>query len=119
MSFEEVALDNIQHLFHLAENQNSVLRKRSGAFGGCVQQFCPVGINGRNLRTTDSTILQNLPEVLLSKQKIIETSKMMLTHFNANNFGACWISLRLVDALPRWMKADSMASVLDLRTRAG
>jgi hypothetical protein len=66
MFVEEVRLDDIEHLLHLAEDQDAVLRKRAPLLGLSVNEFTFARIDASIRSPPDAAIGQNLSDMKIS-----------------------------------------------------
>lgn len=85
MGLEQIGLDDVYHLFHLAENENSMLRERPSIVRRCVDQLAFLGFRIDAGSRTNATIQQNLPKFKMSDVMQLRT---LSAYFKANNLGA-------------------------------
>ena len=117
MGLEQIGFYDVYHLFHLAENEDSMLRERPIIVRGRVDQLAFLRFWIEAGSRTNATIQQNLP---MSKMSVAIYLRTLNTYFRANNLGACCMSWRLlVEAMLICAKAESIASWLSLRISAG
>lgn len=54
--FEQVCFDDVEHLLHLTENEDAMLRKRSARVRNCINQFALAGVIDAGGTTTDAAV---------------------------------------------------------------
>ena len=66
MCLEQIGFDNVYHLFHLAEDEDSMLGERPSIVRCCVDQLAFLGFRIHAGSRTNTTVKQNLPTLDMS-----------------------------------------------------
>lgn len=57
---EQISFDDVEHLLHLTENENAMLRKRSAGVRNCINQLALAGVIDTGGTPTDAAVSQEL-----------------------------------------------------------